>query len=347
MKRILSAMLVFALALALCGCGAGETAAPATTENAAYAESLVAVENIAYQLQEQKWELKEFNVKIRNVTDQVLNEITFKGQGLDANGDVLEEWIVCSVDALEPGQASWARVYNNDLFRGCKSIEEAAQRAETIRITSMHYRADMDAAEDWMGWEDYDFREPPTFKVADILPEGEDVNIMTQPDDSREIGPESWEGKTMTIRDVSVDFAEELPGDIVAFVAYNSVPEKDYELSEGKVYAVVSFTVTNQHTEEINLSTVADKFIVELVYDGGFTYATSDDVTNFYRSGSQYAMKNDGFGLDKIVIAPLMTEEVTVYVPCARAVADNTDKILDVNFLSLYSGHEKMSFAIR
>lgn len=337
MKKFLSAVLTLALLLSLGGCGGttdtkvpetNETAEP--SEAAVYAESFVDVENIVYQLYDHSWELDQFNVNIRNVTDNVMNEILLFGQALDTNGDVLEEWAICYADALEPGQASWLRANNSDVLRDCKSIEEAAQRADSIRIIRMGYRAVTDAEEDWMGWEEYDFKEPPTFKVAGIRSEEE-------------------EGNALTIENVSVEFVEQLPQDLSDQVAYYYSGEKtEWELDESMVYAAVHFTVTNQYTEEIKLSDTAEKFIVELVYDGGYTYASGGTGFIFYQSGSQYAMVRDGnFSISKVVVAPLLTEEVTVYVPCAKAVAENEDKTLDINFLSLFAGHEKMSVSIR
>lgn len=179
MKKIGTLFLALGLCLALCGCGgkapeAAPTQAPETTaaaettgEPVVYAETMFAVEDMVAEMR--RGELQNFEVKIRNTTDKKIDEYHFRVQALDDRGDVLEAWSMGSSDALEAGQAIWFYCGNN-LFDDCKNMEEAAQRAQSLRIT---YASVQTVKGDPKTWVDYDFENPPTYTVADIpLKEG-------------------------------------------------------------------------------------------------------------------------------------------------------------------------------
>ena len=87
--------------------------------------------------------------------------------------------------------------------------------------------------------------------------------------------------------------------------------------------------------------------MAEMIYDGSFQYKSCSDIGCFFVAGSQAAVVYDMSSIGKVSLSPLVTMDMTIYLACARQVADNTDKILDVVFTSQYSGLETYPFAIR
>lgn len=207
--------------------------------------------------------------------------------------------------------------------------------------------------DDPASWVQYDFRKQPTFKVAVIPARGrtmaEPVIVAeTEPEGPRVIGPEAQDGKAPTIRDVSVEFLGELPRSITAASAYrHSGNKEDFEINDSQVYSAIHFTLTNKTTEEIKVADIRDNFMVELVYDSGFTYSSNSEGYCFFQSGSQAAVVSKNSSVGKVTLAPLVTDDVTFYIACAKEVAENEDKILDVVFSSLYEDLETYRFAIR
>ena len=170
MKRLIALLLAVGTVLCLCGCGGKTTQAPAPTEGTEaaaptqttlpevqettaapqiYAEEMFAVEDIVYEIRRD--ELKNFEVKIRNLTDEKFLDLYFRVQ-----------------DGLEPGQAYWYYCSNN-LFDNCRNIEVAMQRADALRITYVKIQTVRD---DPSSWVEYEFATLPTFRLADIRPKG-------------------------------------------------------------------------------------------------------------------------------------------------------------------------------
>lgn len=190
MKK-LGITILMLLALLLCGCGndtvaqvPAETApvreelsmenaeavqSAEATEAAVKAEDLFAVESINYEMYRDG--LKNFNLKIRNITGEAMESLYFRIQALDAAGDVLEAWNMGSSDRLDAGQAYWFYCSGN-IFDDCKSLEEAAEKAESIRVLSANIQTIKDDASSWV---EYDFEEPPTYKVMDIPEKGKEA----------------------------------------------------------------------------------------------------------------------------------------------------------------------------
>lgn len=183
MKKLITILLTVCLTLALCSCGgsaAEETAAkaegsvkttvPETTELAedttVYADDMFAVEDIVYEMRRD--ELQNFEIKIRNLTENKHPDLYFGVQALDTRGDVLAAWNMGSQDGLQPGQAAWFYCSNN-LFDDCDSIEEAMMRADSIRVTRVNIQTIKDDPKSWV---EYEFAGLPTFRLADIQPKG-------------------------------------------------------------------------------------------------------------------------------------------------------------------------------
>jgi hypothetical protein len=187
MKKLITLLLAVGMTLVLCSCGEKNAEAPAaatadapaavetatpevvetTEDTAVYADDMFAVEDIVYEIRRE--ELKNFEIKIRNLTDTKYLNLYFRVQGLDTRGDVLAAWNMGSQDGLEPGQGYWYYCSSNDLFEECRSIEEAAQRADALRVTYVKIQTVKD---DPSSWVEYEFAAPPTFRIADIQPKG-------------------------------------------------------------------------------------------------------------------------------------------------------------------------------
>ena len=359
MKRIIALLLVLALALSLCACGGGSAqsgdnpsesiaAKHEAVTNEVYAEDIFAVEEIAYKYD--NGEVRNFEVKIRNITDKKLLDLYYSVQALDVAGDVVETWNMGAQDSLQHGQACWYYCSNN-LFDDCGSIEEAATRAESIRIVTANVQTVKD---DPSSWVHYDFKDPPTVRIVDLPMRGKNMDEIIEPTEAtvptgpRVIGPEIIEAKALTIQDVSVEFMDKLPNRFTRTTAYTASGNKeDFDLNDSQSYAAVHFTVTNQTSKEIKLSDLNDDFKLELIYDGSFTYTSASDIPSFFLAGSQSAVVYDMSSIGKVSISPLVTMDMTIFLICSKQLEENTDKILDVVFTSDYNGIETYRFAIR
>lgn len=363
MNRMIAMILALVLTLPLCACGAGSAQSgevPAADKsesivakneeatNEVYAEDFFAVEEIAYKYDRGK--VSNFEVKIRNITDKKILDLYYGVQALDAAGDVIESWNMGSQDVLQPGQACWYYCSNN-LFDDCGSIEEAATRAESVRIVFAKIQTVKD---DPSSWVQYDFKDPPTARIADLPMRGKNMDEIIAPTEAtvptgpRVIGPEVVKAEALTIENVSVEFMDKLPGSFTRTTAYTASGNKeDFVLNESQSYAAVNFTVTNQTSKEIKLSDLNDDFKLELIYDGSFTYTSASDIPSFFLAGSQSAVVYDMSSIGKVSISPLVTMDMTIFLICSKQVEENTDKILDVVFTSDYNGLETYRFAIR
>ena len=363
MKRIITLFLALALTLSLCACGmssaqSGEKPSVGqegtvivkneAASNEVFAEDIFAVEEIAYKYD--RGEVRNFEVKIRNITNKKILDLYYGVQALDAEGDVIESWNMGLSDVLQAGQAYWFYCDNN-LFDDCGSIEEAATRAESIRIAFAKIQTVKDDSSSWV---QYDFKEPPTARIADLPMRGKNMDEIIAPTEAtvpagpRVIGPKVIESKSLTIQDVSVEFMDKLPKSFTRTSTYSvSGNKEDFVLNESQAYAAVHFTITNQTSKEIKLSDLNDDFKLELIYDGSYTYTSASDVPSFFLAGSQSAIVYDMSSIGKVSISPLVTMDMTIFLICSKQVEEKTDKILDVVFTSDYNGIETYRFAIR
>lgn len=164
----------------------------------------------------------------------------------------------------------------------------------------------------------------------------------------REIGPDKIEGNAVTIENVSVDFVDDIPQNIKASSTYSICGFKDeFVLGESQVYAAIHFTVTNQTGEEIKIADVTDDFLVELIYDDRYVFSPDGDSWCFFLSGSKLAVVSAMAGVGSVKQSPLATNDVTVYIPCAKEVSTEQEKHLSVVFSTNYSGFEVLEFNLR
>lgn len=181
MKKAITLLMAIIMMLSLCACGNSTATskiedAPAkqteaeiqeTTstkeQNSTYAESLFSFEGAAYQ----KGSMGiSFVLKFRNQMDQEFDSLYFRAQSLDANGEVLES-SGCGTQAMpEKGQATWF-VCKQNIFDGCTTIEEAATKADSIKISEVVITPDKDDSSTRYTVE---FKEPIIIKIADVQP---------------------------------------------------------------------------------------------------------------------------------------------------------------------------------
>lgn len=173
-------------------------------------------------------------------------------------------------------------------------------------------------------------------------------NTAPTTESPRVIGPDKIEGAAVTIEKVSVDYMDQLPKSIKKSTTYDFCGFKDeFVLNESQIYAVVKFTVTNQTTGEIKIADISSEFLVELIYDDQYVYSPESDSWCFFKADSQVAVISDNAGVGAAKIAPLVTKDVTVYIPCAREVYTEQEKHLNIVFTSTHSGYENLEFIIR
>lgn len=133
MKRRAALLLIMAMAFALCACG--KSTVPSDTEKVPPSETgnsqqVIETANVSTpaspasnndseaQLAVEGFEITQvendgkfyFTVKLRNITDKDLEQISFDYQLLDKNGDILGDQ-TCGANNVAAGQAIWAGPY--------------------------------------------------------------------------------------------------------------------------------------------------------------------------------------------------------------------------------------------
>ena len=182
MKKIISLLLAIILILSLCACGdstsapknedtpskQSETEIPQETkstkaEDSRYAESLFLFEGAVYQKSSMGI---SFVLTFRSQTDEKIDSLYFKAQSLDANGEVLES-SGCGTQAVPENGQSTGFFCKQKIFDECTTIEEAATKADSIRITAVVITPNKDDSSTRYTVE---FKEPIIIKIADVDP---------------------------------------------------------------------------------------------------------------------------------------------------------------------------------
>lgn len=181
MKKTITLLLAIIMILSLCACGnsttapkgedapskqnetATQEAKPAKAQDSKYAESLFSFEGAVYQKSSMGI---SFVLTFRSQTEQEIDSLYFKAQSLDANGEVLES-SGCGTQAVpENGQAT-GFFCKQKIFDECTTIEDAATKADSIRITAVVITPDKDDSSTRYTVE---FKEPIIIKIADVQP---------------------------------------------------------------------------------------------------------------------------------------------------------------------------------
>lgn len=179
---------------------------------------------------------------------------------------------------------------------------------------------------------------------ATTEPQETEPPIQTFPGVYRKDGTGAAEGRAIRIENVSVGFRDQLP-DRILKDWNNSHYAEELTLNETQSYAVVSFTATNLTTDTIDLADIGDDFVVQLIYGNGYRYASNSDVWSVFESGATLKrVRQRSTSGNDISVSPLASADVTVYIPCARKVAEDTASPLTATFIAKYSGNESFEF---
>ena len=177
-------------------------------------------------------------------------------------------------------------------------------------------------------------------------PEETEPPIQMFPGTNKKDGSSAAEGRAVKIENVSVGFRDQLPIHIQNDRS-TSYQLDELTLNETQVYSVINFTATNLTTETIDLADIDDDFLVQLTYGSGYQYSTNTDVYALFESGANIKrVRRNGTGGNDISVSPLASAEVTVYIPCARKVAEDYEGALSVTFIAKYSGNESLVFDV-
>lgn len=175
-------------------------------------------------------------------------------------------------------------------------------------------------------------------------PEETEPPIQTFPGTYKKDGTSAAEGRAVKIENVSVGFRDQLPSHIQKDRNTSHYLD-ELTLNETQVYSVISFTATNLTTETIDLADIHDDFMVQLTYGNGYKYSTNTDVWALFESGANIKrVRRNSTGGNDISVSPLASADVTVYIPCAKKVAEDAEGSLSVTFIAKYSGNESLEF---
>lgn len=173
--------------------------------------------------------------------------------------------------------------------------------------------------------------------------------IEMTPGHYKKDGSAGVEGRAIQVQDVAIGFTDTLPYAITSCSSYSYNADR-YALNDSQVYAVIRFNLTNLTGEDMKLVDIKKKFMMQLTYAEKYKYTTNSDIPAFMTMGDQYGMISDGSSFNSpggMTLAPLVSADVTAYIPCAKKVAENTDKSLTVSFISKHAGNESFVFVLR
>lgn len=177
---------------------------------------------------------------------------------------------------------------------------------------------------------------------TETQPTEPEPEIDTVPGICAKTGTGKAEGRALTIENVALGFREKLPAHILDRFDHSA---DKLTLNSSQIYAVIKFTATNLTTETVDLADLHDDFMVQLNYNNGYLYSTNTDVYSVFESGANIKMlRSNGSSGHDISVSPLACADVTVYIPCAKQVAENVSSPLVVSFISKYSGSESFEY---
>lgn len=355
MKRILAALLVLTMMFVLIACGADKSGSGSNqavsqaneknqknpAQGTAHVDEL-SVEDVSLEYAE-KQNCYMISAKVRNNQYPTVEgwptvtmvSVHFRfldaaGDGLPSNCDAINN--MDTLPGLAPGAASWAGGFKVDV-----GVVDTAESIVFDSYRILYQGEDKSYAENINGV----FSDPPVFHLDDIIPGRANAKATAESD-------------AVTVENVSVDFVDTLPMEIKGETAYMAGVKKDfnYTLNDSETYAVIEFSITNMTTREMTLADIGGNFYVDLRFDEGFVYSTKGSKACLMKSGKEFAVmgrsgsKSTRIG-DPIALSPLVTYDVTLYLPCAKLVSTQTDKPLVVSFHTTQTGDKQVDVKVR
>ena len=320
------------MVFALCACG---SRGGSVSSNRGKAIDPLCVEDVSFEPATS--DSYNMRIKVRNndipyFKDRTLiNVVVYfqlldaSGNGLPANISFIESW--SEFPNLPVGQSCWTTSKN--------AIDKAAvDAAERVQFTSCEFRYSQDAQGEWKQVKAA-FSAPVSFDIKDIIPAGEDA---------------------FTVENLSVEFSDSLPAGVTSQSAYSGgLYNKgyDYVLKDSETYAHISFAITNLTKNDIILNETSGDVVIALDFDDGFIYSTNGSNPSFMKSGSSFSVgchtseyHSERIG-DEITLSPLVTYDVELYLRCAKAVAEQTDKPLVFSISTNLPGYDQIAVKVR
>lgn len=169
--------------------------------------------------------------KFRNITDKNIERISFSAQGLDKNGDVVEDTIM-GAENISGGQAAWY-TYQTNSNRSCQTIEELSQKVYAINVYSVQIVYDI---MDPYAYYDLNFKEPIVIIVADV-------------EDKESVSNQAENGNIATVL-LSAKWHRKDSSAVITFVQGNT---GNMELSDGETYDFM-WNVSDNNTVDVILN---------------------------------------------------------------------------------------------
>ncbi len=354
MKRLLAVLLVLIMVFALCACGTDNSAStPNNTgaqsdgknqknpKDASHVDEL-SVEGVSLEYDDKR-NCYMISAKVRNNQYPVIDgwptvimvSVKFRfldaaGDGLLSNCDAINN--MDSLPGLAAGEAAWAGGFKVDVG--------VVDTAESIIFDSYEVLLQGDEKSHSQSIKGT-FSDPPIFNLDEIIPGRANAKSMAESD-------------AVEVDNVSVDFIDTLPMEIKGSTAFWAGVKEDFNftLNDSETYAVIQFSITNLTTKEITLADIGGNFFVELKFDDGFIYSTKGSKACVMTSGKELAVigragsKSTRIG-DTIALSPLVTYDVTLYLPCAKLVSTQTEKPLVVSFHTTQTGDKQVDVKVR
>lgn len=142
-----------------------------------------------------------------------------------------------------------------------------------------------------------------------------------------------------TLKDVS--FVEQIPEEWYdIFMRSNSNVASQLELSEGSVYAVVTYTYKNKQKNSIEIGDSDGNLRIALDYLNGFIFSTESGPHCLFTDGtnasivewSTYPTHGVTLPYHDMTLQPLEEREFKTYIKCASDVETDTGSPLKVTF---------------
>lgn len=242
MKKRICFVLLFFLVLSLCACG-NDIADTMNTEEQQietqqiveekvefFAEEAFSLELVGYDATPSA-HIVNIDFKFRNITDKNIERISFSAQGLDKNGDVIEDTIM-GAENISAGQAAWY-TYQTNSNRSCQTIEELSQKVYAINVYSVQIVYDI---MDPYAYYDLNFKEPIVIIVADV-------------EDKESVSNQAENGNIATVL-LSAKWHRKDGSAVITFAQDNT---GNMELSDGETYDFM-WNVSDNNTVDVILN---------------------------------------------------------------------------------------------
>ena len=289
------------------------------------------------------------NVKIRNI-----NYPSFEGRNieavrisfkfLDKEGDAVpanrSDMYNKEFAGLQKGQAGWGPYVLTEGSGTFFPIDRAAvDTAYAITFDSYQFTSTPDADmrhNNIMG----KFSNPPVFLIDDIFPNRPDSQVVSGSD-------------AIAVENVTVEFTDTLPSSMKENTAYRAGMKKiDYSIKSSETYAAIHFMITNLTKQDFFIADMHGDFAIELNFNNGFIYSTESNAVHFVQCEKEFAViSHSGSSStrvgDQIPLSPLVSADVTLYLPCAKLVETMTDKPLVVSFHTTQTGNKQIDVKVR